>query len=119
MNTEIEKLITLTVATGEISDKKRELIRRKAEALGEDPDEAELILDGEMAQANKPVYETAHETPIAPDQITSEPEKSDDNVTNIPVFQAIWAFLNRYKFLKYALYFFLFNLIFFLLMLIA
>ena len=53
MNPEIEKLIKLAVADGAITDKERTAILRKAEKLGEDKDEVELILDGELAVAKK------------------------------------------------------------------
>ena len=45
MNPEIEKLIDLAIADGEITDKERSVILKKAEKLGEDPDEVEMILD--------------------------------------------------------------------------
>lgn len=49
MHPEIEKLIKLAVVDGKLTEKEREIIFRKAEALGEDKDEVELILDGELA----------------------------------------------------------------------
>ena len=49
MSPEIEKLIDFALADGVISDKEREIIRNKAEKLGEDPDEAEMILDAKLA----------------------------------------------------------------------
>ena len=48
MNPEIEKLIDLALADGEITDKERSVILKKAEKLGEDPDEVEMILDGRL-----------------------------------------------------------------------
>jgi predicted RNA-binding Zn-ribbon protein involved in translation (DUF1610 family) len=53
MNPEIEKLIKLAIADGEITEKERAVIIRKAEKLGEDFDEVELILDGEFALLKK------------------------------------------------------------------
>lgn len=52
MNVEIERLIKFAVADGLITDKERSIILRKAETLGEDKDEVELILDGELALLN-------------------------------------------------------------------
>jgi len=49
MHPEIEKLIKLAVADGEITEKERAVIMRKAEKLGEDIDEVEMILEGELA----------------------------------------------------------------------
>ncbi|MDG1350242.1 MAG: hypothetical protein P8P80_04015 [Crocinitomicaceae bacterium] len=60
MNPELEKLIEFALADGVITDKEREIIRKKAEKLGEDPDEAEMILDVKLAMQNK---ETAASAP--------------------------------------------------------
>ena len=49
MNPEIERLIKLAIADGEVSEKERSVILRKAESLGLDKDEVEMILDGELA----------------------------------------------------------------------
>jgi hypothetical protein len=49
MSPEIEKLIDFALADGVISDKEREIIRNKAEKLGEDPDEVDMILDAKLA----------------------------------------------------------------------
>jgi hypothetical protein len=53
MHPEIEKLIKLAMADGELTEKKRAIILRKAENLGEDKDEVEMIIDGEMALFSK------------------------------------------------------------------
>jgi len=53
MHPEIEKLIQLAIADGQVSEKERAVIMKKATTLGEDIDEVELILDGELALANK------------------------------------------------------------------
>jgi hypothetical protein len=50
MNPEIEKLIELALADGEITQKERSVILKKAEKLGEDPDEINMILDGKQHQ---------------------------------------------------------------------
>jgi hypothetical protein len=39
MNPEIEKLIELSLVDGEITDKEKSIILKKAEKFGEDPDE--------------------------------------------------------------------------------
>lgn len=49
MHPEIENLIYMALADGEVTEKKRAIILRKAEALGEDKDETEMILDGKIA----------------------------------------------------------------------
>ena len=53
MNPEIEKLIDLALADGEITDKERSVILKKAEKLDEDPDEVEMILDGRLHESKK------------------------------------------------------------------
>ncbi len=45
MNPEIERLIDLAIKGNVVTPRQREIIRIKAISLGEDPDEAELILD--------------------------------------------------------------------------
>ncbi len=49
MHQEIENLINMALADGEVTEKERGIIMRKAEALGEDKDEVEMILDGKIA----------------------------------------------------------------------
>lgn len=56
MNQEIEKLIDLAIADGQITEKERNVIIKKATSLGVDADEVEMILDGKLHQleADKP-----------------------------------------------------------------
>jgi hypothetical protein len=49
MHLEIENLIEMALADGEVTEKEREIILRKAEVLCEDKDEVEMILDGRIA----------------------------------------------------------------------
>ena len=53
MNQEIENLINMALADGEVTEKERGIILRKATALGLDPDEIEMILDGKIALHQK------------------------------------------------------------------
>jgi len=46
MHPEIEKLIDLALADGQVTEKEKAIILRKAEALGEDQDEVEMTIDG-------------------------------------------------------------------------
>ena len=48
MNPEIEKLIKMALADGQVTDKEREIILRKAEKLGLDGDEVEMYLEGSI-----------------------------------------------------------------------
>jgi hypothetical protein len=56
MNIELENLIDMALADGKVTEKERAVILRKAESLGIDKDEVEMILDGKLHQleASKP-----------------------------------------------------------------
>ena len=56
MNEQLEKLIDLALADGQITEKERNVIFKKATELGIDIDEVEMILDGKLHQleASKP-----------------------------------------------------------------
>jgi hypothetical protein len=56
MNPEIEKLIELALADGQITEKERNVVLKKAAELGVDVDEVEMVLDGKihLLQSNKP-----------------------------------------------------------------
>ena len=53
MNPEIENLINMALADGEVTEKERAIILRKAESLGIDMDEVEMILDGRIELIRK------------------------------------------------------------------
>jgi hypothetical protein len=53
MHPEIENLINIALADGEVTEKERAIILRKAESLGLDKDEVEMILDGKIALMKK------------------------------------------------------------------
>lgn len=53
MHQQIENLIDLALADGEVTEKERAIILRKAESLGEEIDEVEMILDGKIALLRK------------------------------------------------------------------
>ena len=65
MNPEIENLINIALADGIVTDKEREIILRKADALGVDKDEVEMILEGRIAQlkSNVQIKETVVKCP--------------------------------------------------------
>lgn len=48
----LEELINAAVATGEVTDKKREIILRRAIKEGEDPNEVEMVLDARIYEYN-------------------------------------------------------------------
>ena len=53
MNTELENLVNMALADGVVTEKERAIILRKAETLGIDKDEIEMILDGKIALMKK------------------------------------------------------------------
>ena len=53
MHPEIDNLINMALADGEVTEKERAVILRKAESLGIDKDEVEMILDGKIAMMKK------------------------------------------------------------------
>ncbi|MES2487816.1 MAG: hypothetical protein V4581_17950 [Bacteroidota bacterium] len=52
MNSELENLVNLALADGYITDKEKNVLKRKAEGLGFDVDELEMILDGKLYELN-------------------------------------------------------------------
>ncbi len=48
MHPEIENLINITLVDGELTEKEREIVFRKAEKLGLDPDEVEMVLEAKI-----------------------------------------------------------------------
>ena len=53
MHPEIENLINMALADGEVTEKERAIILRKAASLGIDIDETEMILEGKIALLKK------------------------------------------------------------------
>ena len=53
MNSELEKLIELTLADGQLTDKERTVLFRKAKELGVAKDELEIVLDGKLFALQK------------------------------------------------------------------
>lgn len=56
MHPEIEKLIDIALADGQITEKERNVILKKATELGVDADEVDMVLDGKLHQlvSNRP-----------------------------------------------------------------
>lgn len=68
MNEQLAKFIELCLADGVISDKEREVIFRKAESLGVDEDECEILIDSYTQQVNK--------IPDKNKSVTSKPKRN-------------------------------------------
>ena len=52
-NEKLETLITAALADGVLTDKEKNLLFKKAEAMGIDRDEFELVLEGRLAKRKK------------------------------------------------------------------
>jgi len=98
MHPEIEKLIGIALQDGILTDKEREIIFRKAETLGIDKDEIEMILEGKLHEIKQKSNQSFHDvekkeqTPFSKfksfvDKVETkfnEPEKQDEKQgTNI------------------------------------
>jgi hypothetical protein len=62
MHPEIENLLTMALADDEVTEKERSIILRKAESLGLDKDEVEMVLDGKIALMMKEKNANQHES---------------------------------------------------------
>ncbi len=77
MNQEIEKLIAIALIDGTLTDKEKEIILRKAEKLGEDVDEVEMIIEGKMYELQSAV----HQEPVIQPVISNE--RSDISIKKL------------------------------------
>ena len=59
MNSEVIKMITLATEDGNITEKEREIIKRKAQEIGADIDEVEILIDAELAKQKKAMNASA------------------------------------------------------------
>jgi|688.fasta_scaffold203307_2 hypothetical protein len=64
MHPEIENLINMAIVDGQVSEKERATILRKAESLGIDKDEVEMVLDARLHQLKIKLNETGREKVI-------------------------------------------------------
>ena len=53
LSEELKTLIETVIADGEVSDKEREVLHKRAIAEGEDPDEIDILVDGKIAKMKK------------------------------------------------------------------
>lgn len=53
MNQELENLINITLEKGSVTEKEKEIILKKAQKLGEDPDEIDMIIDNKLNNKKK------------------------------------------------------------------
>lgn len=87
MNQELETLINITIEKGNVTDKEKEIILRKAEKLGEDPDEIEMIIDNKLRNLTNIKVTNASSLNSSTDTLSNNHE----NVGSFPVpFWAGW-----------------------------
>ena len=76
MNAELEKLIDLALADGVLTDKERQVLAKKAETLGVDTDEFEMVLEGKLHLAQKENIKTNLPPPQHQETVTqTKPNK--------------------------------------------
>ena len=110
MNQEIEKLIELALADGQITDKERKVIINKAISLGIDQDEVEMIIEGRLHQLSalhsKPTKEKVGNIKTCPacgasvKSMTSACEDCGHEFSNVAANSSIAILLNNINSLK-------------------
>jgi len=71
---EIERLIEMALVDGSINEKERMVLLNKAEALGINKDEFEMVLDARIFELNKSVPPSTESVPEPPKNAGSQPE---------------------------------------------
>lgn len=77
-NEKLEALITAALADGVLTDKEKNLLFKKAEAMGIDRDEFELILDGRLAKRKKEMEAQAPQAAKPAKKEGAIPQELDD-----------------------------------------
>lgn len=69
---QLEKLIELAIADGEISEQERKVLFKKAESFGIDPDEFEMVLQAKLYERNKSTSSATTNSEIPPTPRTNK-----------------------------------------------
>ncbi len=77
-NEKLEALITAALADGVLTDKEKEILFKKAEAMGIDHDEFELVLDGRLAKRKKEMEAQAPQAAKPAQKKGGIPQELDD-----------------------------------------
>lgn len=77
-NEKLEALITAALADGALTDKEKNLLFKKAEAMGIDRDEFELVLDGRLAKRKKEMEAQAPQAAKPAKKEGAIPQELDD-----------------------------------------
>ncbi len=59
-NKELEKLIEMALMDGELTEKEKQILFKKAEKFGVDLDEFEMVLDAKLFEKQKKVSQLIH-----------------------------------------------------------
>lgn len=111
MNPELEKYIDFVVADGEVTEKEKAILIKKAEDLGVDLDEMEMVLDAKLHMIQKEAPQQEAPVPPAPSQESSSTNKCpqcaaviesfstrcpycDSEVRNVKTAKSVTAFFN-------------------------
>lgn len=89
MNQEIINLIDMALADGEITEKKREIVFRKANELGEDKDEVEMYLEGKIAILKRQTQSNNSSLTIEPTSVETIQVESSTEYTVHVLFQKL------------------------------
>jgi len=77
-NEKLEALITAALADGVLTDKEKDLLFKKAEAMGIDRDEFDLVLDGRLAKRKKEMEAQAPQAAEPEQKKRAIPQEIDD-----------------------------------------
>lgn len=77
-NEKLEALITAALADGVLTDKEKDLLFKKAEAMGIDRDEFDLVLDGRLAKRKKEMEAQAPQAAEHEQKKRAIPQELDD-----------------------------------------
>ena len=65
-NEQLEKLIEMALMDGELTEKEKQILFKKAESFGVDLDEFEMVLDAKLAEKLQSQQKTAEKAAAAP-----------------------------------------------------
>lgn len=77
-NEQLEKLIEMALMDGEITEKEKQVLFKKAEGMGVDLDEFEMVLDARLFEKKKSDTSQAAPAPVAPVAPASQTNKHGD-----------------------------------------
>lgn len=77
-NEKLEALITAALADGILTDKEKDILFKKAEAMGIDRDEFDLVLDGRLAKRKKEMEAQAPQAAKPEQKLSAIPQEFDN-----------------------------------------